>query len=198
MRFGKGCLLGFVCILFTGCSTQPVEPSDKHINRADAEPAQSVGIPPIIKRTIPLPIPVAVPKPETYSVVVTNVPVQEILFALARDAKINLDIYNGIQGTVTLNAIDQTLLRILDRISKQVDMRYELDGTNLIVMPDTPYLKHYKIDYVNMTRESDGSISNATQVGSNSSGITNGVVGTGGNNSSLTIKNTSRNHFWEP
>ncbi len=76
-------------------------------------------------------------------------------------------------------------------------MRYELDGTNLIIMPDTPYLKHYKIDYVNMTRDADGAISNATQVGSGSSGISNGVVGAGGNNSSLTIKNTSRNHFWE-
>jgi general secretion pathway protein D len=128
---------------------------------------------------------------------VTNVPAQEILFALARDAKINMDIQNGIQGTVTLNAIDQTLPRILSRMAKQVDMRYELDGTNLVIMPDTPFLRHYKIDYVNMTRDADGAISNATQVGSGSSGVTNGVVGAGGNNSSLTIKNISRNHFWE-
>ncbi len=197
MRFDKGWLIGLVCALLTACGTQPIKPSDTHLKSIDAEPSHGAGIPPAIMRTIPLPLPVASSQAETYSVVVTNVPAQEILFALARDAKINLDIHNGIQGTVTLNAIDQTLPRILSRMAKQVDMRYELDGTNLIIMPDTPFLKHYKIDYVNMARDADGSISNATQVGSSSSGITNGAVGTGGNNSSLTIKNTSRNHFWE-
>ncbi len=197
MCFGKSWLIGLVCALLTACGTQPIKPSDKHINSTDAQASLSAGIPPVIKRTIPLPLPVAALQTETYSVVVTNVQAQEILFALARDAKINLDIHNGIQGTVTLNAIDQTLPRILSRMAKQVDMRYELDGTNLIIMPDTPFLKHYKIDYVNMARDADGSISNATQVGSSSSGITNGAVGTGGNNSSLTIKNISKNHFWE-
>lgn len=201
MRFGKVPLVCLLCALLVACGTQPLKPmeksSDKHINRSDVETLHGTGIPATIKRTIPLPLPVAVPKAETYSVVVTNVPAQEILFALARDAKINLDIHSGIQGTVTLNAIDQTLPRILSRMAKQVDMRYELDGSNLVIMPDTPFLKYYKIDYVNMTRDSDGAISNATQVGSSSSGVTNGVVGAGGNNSSLTIKNTSRNHFWE-
>jgi len=197
MCFARGWLIGLIFALLAACGTQPIKPSDKHIKSTDTQASLGAGIPPFIKRTIPLPLPVASPQAETYSVVVTNVPAQEVLFALARDAKINLDIHNGIQGTVTLNAIDQTLPRILSRMAKQVDMRYELDGTNLIIMPDTPYLKYYKIDYVNMARDADGSISNATQVGSSSSGITNGAVGTGGNNSSLTIKNTSRNHFWE-
>jgi len=201
MRFGKLQLACLLCLSITACGTTPVKPIERmfgqHIKNSDVESLESKDIPPVIKRTIPLPLPVATPKIETYSVVVTNVPAQEILFALARDAKINLDIQNGIQGTVTLNAIDQTLPRILSRMAKQVDMRYELDGTNLVIMPDTPFLRHYKIDYVNMTRDADGAISNATQVGSGSSGVTNGVVGAGGNNSSLTIKNISRNHFWE-
>ena len=197
MRFGKGWPIVLVCALFSACGTQPIKPSDKHIKSADAEALNGGGIPPLIKRNIPLPAPVVAPKVETYSVVVTDVSAQEILFALARDAKINLDIHNGIQGTVTLNAIDQTLPRILGRMAKQVDMRYELDGNNLIIMPDTPYLKHYKIDYVNIARDSDGTISNATQVSSNSPGSTTGSGGAGGNNSSLTIKNISKNHFWE-
>ena len=58
-------------------------------------------------------------------------------FVLARDAKLNVDIHEGISGNVTLNAIDQTLPQLLSRIAKQVDMRFELDGPNL-VMPDPP------------------------------------------------------------
>jgi general secretion pathway protein D len=183
--------------LLAACGVQPLKLTEKHILNTGAELSHGADIPQTIKRTIPLPPPTAAPKTETYSVVVNNVPAQEILFALARDAKINLDIHSGIQGTVTLNAIEQTLPRILNRIAKQVDMRYELDGLELTVMPDTPYLKHYKIDYVNMARDADGTMSNATQVGSSPPGST-GATGNGGsNNSSLTIKNTSKNHFWE-
>lgn len=189
--------LAYLCAvsaLLASCGTKPIQPSDKHIQRQAEQPAAATSIPPPIKRSVVLPPPKPAPKAETYSVVVTNVPAQEILFALARDAKINLDIHPGIQGTVTLNALDQTLPQILTRIARQVDMRYELDNGNLIVMPDTPYLHHYKIDYVNMTRDTEGAMANATQVGS---GASAGATGTSGNNSSLAIKNTSKNHFWE-
>jgi len=196
MRVGKFWLLGLICTLLCACGTPLPIPSEQHIRLADAKALQ-VSIPPPILRTIPLPAPTPSARPETYSVVVSNLPVQEILFALARDAKINLDIYNGIQGTVTLNAIDQTLPRILGRIAKQADMRYEVDGDNLIVMPDTPFLKQYKIDYVNMARDSIGTMSNATQVSANASASPAATGSTSSNNSSLTIKNSSKNHFWE-
>jgi general secretion pathway protein D len=52
-------------------------------------------------------------------VVVNNVPVHDLVFALARDAKLNVDIYPGLNGLVTLNAIDQTLPQLLARIAKQ-------------------------------------------------------------------------------
>ena len=75
-----------------------------------------------------LPRPKPAEKTETYSVVVNNIKVQDLLFALARDAKLNVDIHPGISGTVSMNAIDQTLPQLLTRIAKQVDMRFELDG----------------------------------------------------------------------
>ena len=192
------CVIG---MMLTGCGTKPIKAADQHIQRQDMQPETANNIPQPIKDSVVLPPPKPAGKVATYSVVVTNVPAQEILFALARDAKINLDIQSGIQGTVTVNAINQTLPQILTRIARQIDMRYEINNGTLTVMPDTPYLHSYKIDYVNMARDSDGSMSNATQVGSGSSGGASGGAsgggGSGGNNSSLTIKNTSKNHFWE-
>ena len=188
--------LSAIGMLLSGCGTKPIKPADQHLLRQDAQSDTENRIPPI-KESVVLPPPKPASKVATYSVVVTNVPAQEILFALARDAKINLDIQSGIQGTVTVNAINQTLPQILTRIARQVDMRYELNNGTLTVMPDTPYLHSYKIDYVNMARDSDGAMSNATQVGSGSSGSAGGSGGSGGNNSSLSIKNISKNHFWE-
>src|SRR5574340_158240 len=196
------CNMFYLCVvsmILAGCGTRPIQPSDKHIQQQTSQPSSTTDIPQTVKHSVVLPPPKPAVKAETYSVVVTNVPAQEILFALARDAKINLDIHPGIQGTGTLNALNQTLPQILTRIAKQIDMRYELDNGNLTVMPDTPYLRHYKIDYVNMARDTDGAISNSSQVGSAASGGTGSPTGgtSGANNSQLAIKNSSKNRFWE-
>ena len=98
-------------------------------------------------------------RPTTYSVVVHEVPVKELLLALARDTKENIDIHPGLQGLVSLNAIDETLPSILERISRQVNMRYRIDGRTIVVEPDAPYMKTYKVNYVNMTRDTTSSIS---------------------------------------
>jgi general secretion pathway protein D len=137
-----------------------------------------------------------VPKVETYSVVVNNVRVQELLFALARDAKLNVDIHPGIEGIVTLNAIDQTLQQLLTRIAKQVDIRWELDGPNLAVMPDSPFLRTYKVDYVNMSRDSTSTVTVTSQIATQGAGGA-GSGGSSGNNSLSKIENKSQNKFWE-
>ncbi|MDD2686119.1 MAG: pilus (MSHA type) biogenesis protein MshL [Gallionella sp.] len=184
-----------IVALLAGCANKPITPSNKHIMQSDtASVSVASTIPETIKRNIALPPPTPARKAETYSVVVTNVPAQEILFALARDAKVNLDIHPGIQGIVTLNALNQTLPQILTRIAKQVDMRYELENGTLTVMPDSPFLHNYKIDYVNMSRDAESSIVTSAQVAS--TGAT-AVASSTTNNSLISIKNTSKNRFWE-
>jgi general secretion pathway protein D len=179
------------------CSHAPLPTSPGHI-REEAAPAGS--IPPPVQISTILPKPKATQRPETYSVVVNNVKVQELLFALARDAKLNIDIHPGIAGSVTLNAIEQTLPQLLTRISKQVDMRWELDGPNLVIMPDTPYLRVYKIDYVNMERSTLATVGISSQIssGANVGGTGGGGAATGSLNASNTlVRITTNNKFWE-
>lgn len=199
--------IGFISVtlvsfLLAACAAPtPREPLKGHLNTESTAPAASANIPAPVQQTLALPKPSTSRKAETYSVVVNNVPVRELLFALARDAKTNVDIHPGITGTVTLNAIDQTLPQLLTRISKQVDMRFELDGPNLAVMPDSPFLKHYKVDYVNMARNVTGTVSTNTQIATGTTGSTGNssapATGGGGNISNTRIENTSRNQFWE-
>ena len=181
-------------LLLAACSQVPVQaPASGHLQRSDVVASTVSAILPPVQSSVALPPPKPAPRVETYSVVVQNLPAQDLLFALARDAKLNVDVHPGINGTVTLNAIDQTLQQLLTRISKQVDMRWELDGPNLIVTPDTPYLRTYTVDYVNMTRDTSVSTSVNSQV---SSGTTTGS-GSSANSSTTKIDNTSKNHFWE-
>jgi general secretion pathway protein D len=175
------------------CAHAPIQQSVTHLKAEAPPPSGTVPAPIQISSILPKPKPSS--RPETYSVVVNGVKVQELLFALARDARLNIDVHAGIMGAVTLNAIDQTLPQLLTRISKQVDMRWELDGPNLIVMPDSPYLHTYRIDYVNMERTSTGTVGVSSQIGTASGGAGGGGA-SGGNSSSTTVLNTSSNKFW--
>lgn len=197
-----------LCLLFlSSCAVRPPDLSDGHIDaKSELKASSKEGIPQPVKQVIPLPPPKPTTKLDTYSVVVTSVSVPEILFALARDARLNLDIHPGIRGSVTLNAIEQTLPQILKRISKQVDIRYEMDGPNLSVMPDTPFLRQYTIDYVNMSRDATGTVGIATQIATpGATGSPGGVGGSGasggggtkGNISLTSVANVAKNRFWE-
>lgn len=182
--------------LMAGCATPVMPPSPTHVTTESVAPAGS--IPPTVQSPTALPRPRPSTRPETYSVVVNGVKVQELLFSLARDAKLNIDVHPGITGVVTINAVEQTLPQLLTRISKQVDMRWELDGPNLIVMPDSPYLRIYKIDYLNMERSATSTVGVSSQISSGAaSGGGGGSTTAGGNSSTTTVRNTSDNRFWE-
>ena len=178
--------------LLAGCGHKPMKPDETHLTAEEARPEGT--IPPPVQITPVLPKPTPVARPETYSVVVSNVRVQELLFALARDARLQIDIDPSLTGTVTLNAVDQTLPQLLTRIGRQVDMRYELDGENLVVMRDTPYLRIYRIDYVNLTRDAKIVAGMSMQV--SGGGSPAGGAAGGQNNSTATINSMSDNRFW--
>jgi len=198
-----------MCALLGACASPKLPQSPSHLS----EPVPAGGaIPEPVQQEAALPPPRPSARQETYSVAVHRVPVQSVLFALARDAGLNVDIHPSIDGMVTLNALDQTLPQLLSRISKQVDMRYEIEGKNLIVLPDQPYWKNYRIDYVNIARSTNSSVNIATQIsttggssgsqyGGGSLGSTatasNPLSGAGGNNNSTTsVANRSDNNFW--
>ncbi|MDP1680318.1 MAG: pilus (MSHA type) biogenesis protein MshL [Burkholderiales bacterium] len=182
----------------SGCAQEPrIAQSQGHISLPP--PAQvASAIPAPVQVPTQLPPPKIQAKPITYNVVVTEVPAKELLFSLARDSKLNIDVHPNIQGVVTLNAINETLPAILDRIAYQVNIRYKLEGNTLIVTPDSPFLKSYQVNYVNLSRKTTSSIGVATQVATTGIATAGGGGSGGGNNSSsTTVASTSNNEFWE-
>ncbi|MDO8946886.1 MAG: secretin N-terminal domain-containing protein [Desulfocapsaceae bacterium] len=192
-------LLVVMMALVVGCGANlPERPVDgRHLTVSDAQAVPSI---PAVVRTPSLVLPPAPEaKVELYSVVVQNVPVRELLFAIARDASLNIDVHPEITGDVTLNAIDQTLPQILTRIARQVDIRWNLDRPNLIVEPDKPILRTYRIDYVNIARKSKGEVSVATSISTTGSAAVGGGGGggsAGSNNSTTVLSQESNNTFW--
>ncbi len=197
-------------LMLVACAHQSkVVPSTGHIdgkattqnnNQANATSNNNTApIPKLVRSNPQLPPPKATTKAQTYSVVVNEVPVKEILFALARESKLNIDIHPSIQGRVTLNAVDQTLPAILERLSRQVDLTYKMEGNVLYIAPDLPMLRNYKVDYVNMNRDTksfigaDSQISSAGQLGDSATTNSNDA----NNSSRATVDSQSKNHLWE-
>ncbi len=192
-----------------GCSAilpRPPESSSGHLRADPQPPAKGKSpIPQILEQAPFLPPPQAQSgrSLETYTVVVNEVPAKELLFALARDASLNVDIHPGIEGLVTINAVDQTLPQIMDRVSRQVDLRYELRDSDLIVTPDLPYFRAYRVDYVNIARDTKITNTMATQIASTGTSLDSGGLGGGGgggggggNFSSTDVSATSNYRLW--
>ncbi|MES2824447.1 MAG: pilus (MSHA type) biogenesis protein MshL [Pseudomonadota bacterium] len=194
------CLLSLVGlslgVTLTACEHLRFEPkpSQGHISKP-GNADDIAHIPEPTRSTPPLPAPQATRKEETHTVVVSDVPVRELLFSLARDADLNLDIDNDVDGLITLNAVNQPLPAILERIAASGNLRYSINNKVLRIRKDAPFLRNYRIDYLNMARTSNGSVSVSTQISATGKGA--GDAGGGGDNNSATdVKNVSENAFW--
>ena len=90
---------------------------------------------------------------EKYSVSAINVPVTDLLYNLAVDANKELDLSARVTGNVTVNAINQPLISILQRISEQVGAVFNLEQGLITVRKDMPYWHTYRVDHVNISKE---------------------------------------------
>ena len=192
--------------LVAGCAqVRPyIPPSEGHIMAKPAPAAVDRVIPPPARLSSFVPPPKPTVVLPTYSVVVNEVPVKELLNALARDTRQNIDIHPGLTGLVSLNAIDETLPAILERVARQVNLRVRQEGNTIVVSPDTPFMKTYRVNYVNVTRNVSstvhvtGEVGGAPGGGGGAGGGGGGAAGgAGGGGSRTTVTSTTNNDFWE-
>ncbi len=200
MKLYRKLLLSVSSLALVACSgignvANPIEfeVEDRHITAPEVVPAEQI---PDIVTSLPVVTP---PQPEApqelYSVVVQDVPVRELLFAMARDANINIDVPVTVSGVVSINAIDQTLPQILDRIGRQVPIRWSFqEGDYLVVEADLPFFRNYRIDYVNVSRNTSSEVSVSSAILGT---VGDGAGDTEANNSTTLLTQVSANQFWD-
>lgn len=191
-------------VLLTACATQaPPLTAGRHLSAEAIRPVRP-DIPPLV----PYPFPRPEPADETgrlpeFSIDVDGVPVRELLQALARDAGLDLDLAAPGDSRITLHAAQQPLPRLLQRIARQSALRIELDGRTLTVQPDTPVLRFYAVDYLNLQRQANAAVTTLTQITgapaglATTAGTTLGITGGMDTGNGLRIDNRSRHQFWE-
>lgn len=174
---GRIALLGLAAATSTACGpVRQFEAAPEHLSAAARDP----DIPAPVSQVPAPPPPAPRPPRETYTVVVADLPTRDVLFALARDAALNLDINGELPGRVTMNAIDQTLPQLLDRIARQTGIRYSITDGSIVVEADAPRWQTYRVDYVNLARQSIGEVGVTAQVASTGVGAGGAGGGAGG------------------
>jgi len=171
-------------------TSEPIEQDSANGDRAE--------IPEFISASPSLPAPQPFLEQSTHTIVVFDVPVRELLFSLARDSDLNLDMDPAINSTISLNALEQPLSSILERIANIANLRYELNNNTLTIKPDTAFLRSYSVDYLNISRRSVGSVAVSTQISSTGQGAGDSSSSSGSGNSSDTVVTSITDHaFWE-
>lgn len=162
--------------------TDPVkEPADKP--QTDA----NLGAPPIpdVADILAAPRPPKINQSKRVSIAVTeDVPIRDVLFELARLADVDIEIGNGIDGGINFRATKKPFNQVVERIANLAGLRYSLNNGILRVERDTPYIKNYPLDFLNLVRSSESTVTLNTDVlASSSSSNNNGSSGSGSNNS---------------
>ena len=171
-------------VFLAGCGSPNYSPSEMHMSVEEVQataPKRPENIPALVKATPTAPLLSADDEPVTFDVVVTDVPVRDLLFGLARDSGVNLDVDSSVGGVITMSALDQTLDAILERIALQIPIRIERTGGAIVVKNDEPYFELYNVDYTSVQR----TFSSSTAGG--------GIGGAG----STSISNSATNEFWD-
>jgi len=196
----------FLAIMITGCAQMPQSRNSGHISGSGHLMAEESReqVPDTSEEQVstllsdPASPRIQAPAP-TYSLDVRLAPVEQVLTALARDQRFDLELHPGVEGVVSLSVFDRPLPELIESLCDQAALRCEFDGKRLTAMPDTPFLHAYRIDYVNLARDMNGTIATSTQIATNSSAVdAKGDSSASGGNTSLTqITAKATNHFWE-
>lgn len=120
-----------------------------------------------------------------------TVSLRDLMFELAEQSGVDLEMDPQVRGSIIFTAKERPFKEVVDRICEMSGLRYMFRNNVLRVEIDRPYIKNYKIDYMNVVRKSSASISTEISVGSDA---TSGSSSSGSNSK---IDNSYSGDFWK-
>lgn len=130
-----------------------------------------------------------------FTVEAVSASVPALLFSLASDAQLQMNIHGSLETNATVNLTNQSLEVILNELSEQAGFVWDLTGNDLQIWGGEPYIDTYPVNYLNISRRTQSSVGLATQVGTiNATDSTGGGIA---NSSQTLVENHSEHTFWD-
>jgi MSHA type pilus biogenesis protein MshL len=162
----------------------PPEKKDK--SKKESEPS----IPEASEILVTPPPPEVLPDKLVSLAVTEDVPLKDVLIELSRLADIDMEIDPGITGGIILRVKDKPFNEVIERVVNLGNLRYYVKNGVMRVERDTPYLVNYKVDFLNLTRETSGT-STVDTTGLGSGSDTTSSSGSGSSSSSTSSSSSS-------
>jgi general secretion pathway protein D len=153
-------------------------------------PEETASGAPDFRPIVAVPSDMKLPSPLVTVSVNQTVSLRDLMFELAEQAGVDLELDPQIHGSIIFTAKDRPFNDVVDRICEMAGLSYQFKGNVLRVELDRPYIKNYKVDYMNVSRKSSSSINSNISV----SGAGTDVSSSAGSSSS--ISNNSDSGFW--
>lgn len=113
------------------------------------------------------------PKPLVTVEVNQSVSLRDLMYQLAQQAEVDLELDPQIRGSLIFTAKDRPFDQVVDRIAEMAGLRYNFTNGVLRVELDRPYVKNYDVGFLNVERKGDTEIK--TQSSSSSSNASNKI-----------------------
>lgn len=155
-----------------------------------AEEANS-NTPPDFQPIVAMPADLKLPTPLVTVSVNQTVSLSDLLFELAEQADVDLELDQQIKGSLIFTARERPFSEVIERICSMAGLRYKFQNNVLRVEVDRPYIKNYKVDYMNIGRKSGSSIKSDLSVSGGDKSVTSGT------SSSANIANTFSSNLWK-
>jgi general secretion pathway protein D len=169
-------------------------PVDDFISDQEMEEFSEDGIDgnPIINENFYKPISISVTK---------NMKMREVLTQMANLAGINIFIVHDVDGEISFSAHNRPFLDILKDICSGAGLKYSIEGNSVKIEIDTPTLKVYNVQFLNIQRDTRNTVSVSTDIFMNQTmgtkGDTSPTLETSNNGSSSLIAGVTKNDFWQ-
>jgi hypothetical protein len=105
---------------------------------------------PFIKKAEVPVIPAALKKPITLSIT-EAVPLKDVFFQIACQARIDLSIDPDVKGGVALHATNRPLIDVVNELCTLNRLRYKIEKNILRIEPEKPHLINYNAQFLSLT-----------------------------------------------
>ncbi len=132
-------------------------------------PANEASAPlPEFQSVVSTPADLKLPSPLVTVSVNQTVSLHDLMFELAEQAGVDLEMDPNIHGSIIFTAKDRPFNDVVDRIAAMAGLRYTFANNVLRLELDRAYVKDYKVDYMSTARKNVSSIT--TGISSSNSG----------------------------
>lgn len=125
-----------------------------------------------------------------------TVSLRDLMFELADQASIDLELDPQIQGSIIFTAKERPFDEVVDRICQMAGLRYKFVNHVLRVELDRPYIKTYSVDYINLVRSGSSEMSAEVSMGGSGGGGEEGGGGSTSGGSSAEVASELEVDVW--